>query len=141
MNPNPHTPSQDPLSTTALPQPHIETTTGAAFAFFETGTEGLLWAVQNPSRPGYDGLVLIEPGDIVTIKNAQGEVLFEGTINPDRATGAIPRYEGDQFKQPTALGYWIHWTQQGWTPDAWAELFLCESNTATVIRDLPPKVA
>ena len=114
--------------------PHLKVYEGILFPFFETGTEGLVWALQQDGVCGYEGLVCLGEDDLVTIRSAKGEVLFEGAIKKDYATGAIPRYEGATHTQVTALGYWVHWSQAGFAPDDWAKLFLDESNRATIRR-------
>lgn len=126
---------QDPNSAEFNPNmPHLTVYEGVIFPFFETGTEGLLWALQQNGACGYEGLVCLGEGDLVTIHSPQGELLFEGLIKKDHQTGAIPRYEGDPCSQVTALGYWAHWSQEGWAPDSWAKLFVDECNRGTIRR-------
>ncbi len=100
---------------------------GHLYAHCETGTEGQLWAVQRQPPSGgnpYDDLSLLEAGDHLIIRDAQGAVLFNDRIDPDREAGLTPSPANPAYRQPTALGLWVHWTQRGWTPDAWARLFL-----------------
>lgn len=137
--------SPDPTSSVehTPTMPHLQVFKGAIFAFFETGTEGLLWALQQDGVCGYEGLICLGEGDLVSIHSPEGEILFEGVIKQDYQTGAIPRYEGDPCSQVTALGYWVHWSQEGWAPDSWAKLFVDECNRGTIRRFEPsaPDVA
>ncbi len=96
---------------------------GVLEPYFETGTEGTIWAVQEDGKKGYDGLHILHPLDELTIyKN--NKVIFKGKIFPDYKIGwqKYPLNPGDG--QPCALNHWIHWTQIGWSPDKWASLFL-----------------
>lgn len=97
---------------------------GELFDWFETGLEGAVWALHADGMEGYAGLQVIEAGDHLTILDQKKRVLWKGVIVCDRKTGRIARPFNPDFKQPQALGYWIHWTQKGFEPDNWAGFFI-----------------
>ena len=92
--------------------------------WFETGMEGTAWRIIDDLHEGYDSMHTIEEGDELTICDKAGQVLWNGTIQCDYTTGAIPRATNPEFVQPHALGLWIHWIQKGFQPDRWAEFFV-----------------
>lgn len=106
--------------------PNQETYEGALLGWFETGMEGMRWALQEDGREGYEGLHLIEEGDALTIRDQTGCTLWSGVIWCDHATGRISRPTNPAFMQQAALGCWVHWTQQGFQPDEWAAFFIRE---------------
>jgi hypothetical protein len=101
--------------------------TGVINNFFETGTEGVMWVLETDGLSGYDALEFIKAGDRLKIFAEDGvNIVFEGEIIPDYEIGRHEYPFNPGHGQPSALGYWIHWTQQGWSPDAWAQLFFNE---------------
>ena len=96
---------------------------GKLFGFFETGTEGVHWALQIADQPGYEGLVILKAGDHLKIYSDDGELVFEGQIQPNTIIGSSSR-PNSTVSQPKALGRWIHWTQEGFEPDEWAMFFI-----------------
>lgn len=114
--------------------PQVKVTQGTAIAYFETGTEGLLWMVEPTNCTRIADLHFLQKGDFLRVEDPAGQVLFEGTIDPDYDAGKMPRYAGDKYGQPVARGYWVHWTQKGWTPDDWAMLFIPEKNRAVATK-------
>jgi hypothetical protein len=78
---------------------------GRLKVFAEARAEGLVWAACEDGKRGCEGLNLLRPGDHLTIFGHDGEVLFQGPIDPDR-----------EIKS-----HW--WTQRGWKPEDWVELF------------------
>ena len=100
---------------------------GVLLAYFETGLEGTMWAMQEEGVEGYDGLHFLEPGDQIEIFAPGGKLIFQGSIDPDREAGKRTR-PFTSYEQPSALGLWIHWTQRGWVPDDWATLFCSEEH-------------
>lgn len=107
--------------------------TGRLEIFFETGTEGVVWAFQESGKKDHEGLVFIEQGDTLWIDSdgsqGCGSQVFAGTIDEDHKTGWAEYPKNPGHGQPTACSLWIHWTQRGWRPDDWAQLFL-ESRAA-----------
>ncbi|MCP8900059.1 hypothetical protein [Gilvimarinus xylanilyticus] len=95
---------------------------GLLIEYFETGTEGVVWALQQDGTAGYEGLIILEPGDQVDIFNHNGQKVYGGIIVPDYSIGARQR-PGSTISQPVALGRWAHWIQSGFEPDVWAEYF------------------
>lgn len=110
---------------------------GQAISWFETGMEGVRWAIQLDGVDGYSGLVLLEAGDKLTVTNPNGDILFDGIIDPNCEIGRRPRAPGSSFQQPAALGLWIHWTQEGFSPDSWARLFVRCDNRCRLVRPDP----
>lgn len=96
---------------------------GVLEPFFETGCEGIIWSVVEDGKEGFAGLNIIEEGDRLKIYGENGEVIFDGIIECDRLSGWTEYPLNPGHGQPSALGYWIHWTQRGWRPDDWAKLF------------------
>lgn len=90
----------------------------------ETGTEGVVWVLSEDGKTGYDSMVFPEAGDYLKVFDADGSILFAGVIVPDFEAGKTPLPFNPEYSKPSALGFWIHWTQRGWQPDDWAKLFL-----------------
>jgi hypothetical protein len=92
--------------------------------FFETGTEGVVWAVQEDGDKSYSGLHPIQEGDHLTILADNEEIIWDGVIACDRETGFEKHPNSSKYGQPQALGLWVHWTQKGFHPDDWARFFV-----------------
>ena len=97
---------------------------GTLFAWAESGTEGVFWAIQDDRFPlSYEGLNVIDEGDHLTILNHQQQVLWSGIIEKDISTGTVPRPSNADWNQQVALSWWVHWIQKGFAPDTWADFF------------------
>ncbi|HWD40180.1 MAG TPA: hypothetical protein VG944_15125 [Fimbriimonas sp.] len=105
-------------------QTNDSTFEGILIDWFETGLEGVVWALEEEEIQGYSGLHPIDEGDHLTILDSDGNALWSGTIVKDRKTGLATRPFNPNFKQQVALGHWVHWIQQGFTPDEWASFFI-----------------
>lgn len=95
---------------------------GELYGFYETGTEGVIWTIIQDGVKGYDAIVDLKAGDQFKILDGD-QVLFEGVIDPDHKIGYTEYPRNPGYGQPSALGYWIHWTQAGFQPDDWADFF------------------
>lgn len=69
------------------------------------------------------------------ISSPSGQVLFDDYIVTDTEIGKEQR-PFNQIVQPQAKGLWIHWTQKGFLPDKWAELFISEVNRGLLTKKL-----
>jgi len=107
---------------------------GTLFGWWETGTEGAIWALDEDGKTGYEAMQVIDEGDQLKIYDENGKVLFDGIIEPDKQIGWTEYPLNPGHGQPLALGFWIHWTQKGWQPDDWAALFLREEFGKTPLR-------
>lgn len=106
--------------------------------WIETGTEGAVWTVYEDGATGYEGMIVLHKGDQLTIFDADNTtILFQGIIEPDRKIGYEPYPMNPEFGQPTALGYWIHWTQAGFKPDDWAQLFFRDPPLRAEVTQTP----
>ncbi len=106
---------------------------GNVFGWFETGLEGTVWALLREGTSGYEGLYIIDEGDHVVITSPSGKILFNDFIVKDIETGKSQR-PFSQMVQPQARGLWVHWTQKGFLPDEWADLFISEANHGVLTK-------
>jgi hypothetical protein len=97
---------------------------GVLEGWFETGTEGIVWALCEDGKSGYEAMQIIEKGNHLKVFDDNGKVVFEGEIDPDEKIGWQEYPLNPGHGQPCALGMWVHWTQRGWQPDDWARLFI-----------------
>lgn len=108
---------------------------GVLTGYFETGLEGVMWAMKRDGLEGYGSLVMLEAGDYLEISSKDNEVVFSGVIKPDKTVGRMPYFFSGRT-QPSALGLWIHWTQEGFKPDDWAMYFMSEEYTGVLRREV-----
>lgn len=108
---------------------------GVTHAYFETGTEGVWWALIEENVFGYEDLNVLDDGDHLMIykDGYDSEIIFSGFIKKDKLTGARSRPFNPYFKQQVALGMWVHWIQEGWHPDDWARLFVEKEHRAILL--------
>ena len=102
---------------------HFSLTKGQVDGFFETGTEGVWWTLYEKRPNPYEGLHMLESGDFLTVWDDENHVLFNGFLLRDGIAGWEQYPMNPSAGQPCALGLWVHWTQHGWHPDEWAQLF------------------
>lgn len=98
------------------------TVIGRLEAFFETGTEGVIWSLHDPSLPGYDGLWPLYSGDQLKVLDGDG---WEGTVDLEYARNRQPSPYGGRPGQ-AANGLWVHGFQSSLEPDVWAKMFFDE---------------
>ena len=58
----------------------MTTITGVLDAYFETGTEGVIWSVYEDGKTGYDGLNCLHTGDHLTIYDKKDRNNTYGTV-------------------------------------------------------------
>jgi len=96
--------------------------------YFETGSEGIFWVLDphdnQVGKKNFGLLVFLNIGDHLTVYDEDDSVIFKGKIIPDLTIGWKEYPDNQGHGQPSALGYWIHWTQMDWRPDDWARLFI-----------------
>lgn len=102
--------------------------------FFETGTEGIHWSIQDPGLPGYDGLTVLREGDALRVLDPAGGTLWEGNValewarNRERGAGG--------WEQQAVLGHWVHGLQRGLDPEIWARMFF--DHRRAILRPAKP---
>ncbi len=103
----------------------METITGTLFAYFETGTEGVLWSVQDEHYPqSYQGLNVLKKGDQLKIEDPDGQVVFDGIIDLEYESNLeIHPFSNPAWKQQAISGLWVHGVQRGIVPETWMEWF------------------
>ena len=105
--------------------------------YFETGMEGVYWALNNaPSGfvkyASHDDLFIIEDGDYLEIYDpnalySQREhiVLWAGVIIQDTQSLKVKRPFNPEVEQQNVGGYWVHWLQKGFEDhEHWCRLFV-----------------
>jgi len=97
---------------------------GELIDFFETGTEGVIWMLEDDSRFGRAALEAICEGDHLMILDALGNIVWRGVIRCDKKIGFRPYPMNPEYGQQCALGHWVHWIQEGFEPDEWAKFFI-----------------
>lgn len=82
----------------------MKTYCGVLIDWFETGLEGVVWALKEDGVEGYEGIHVIEAGDELTVFSRGRVVLWQGIIRCDRMIGRIKRPTNPAISQQTALG-------------------------------------
>lgn len=88
---------------------------GQLLFWFETGTEGGIWAFQDEQYGGYDGLRFLEDGDRLKVfdKEHPERIVWEGVVS----LRPYPVFTEEVF------GLWIRDDQEGVEREFWARLF------------------
>lgn len=113
---------------------------GKGHAWFETGTEGVMWSVYENGKQGYDGLNVIKTGDKLTIydKGERGRetVLWEGVVELEfeRRYRSYPMNPANG--QQEVFGMWVHGFEKTLDPEVWAKYFFDEHEMTLVPKGL-----
>lgn len=101
--------------------------TGKLEAFWETGTEGVLWRLNDENKiegakHPTDSLVSIDTGDHLKVISDEDQVVFDSIIVKTTKSNRVgwANYAGSQ---QVAGSHWCHWLQHGTDPDFWAYIF------------------
>lgn len=103
--------------------------------FFEQGMEHVAWTFYEDGQQGYDGLHVIEKGDVLRVFNdaARTELVWQGTIDLEydshKNAGGIQRLAG--------VGT-VHGIQKGVNAEEWGKLF-ADEKPAVLIPKRPDK--
>ena len=115
--------------------------------FFETGSEGVYWAIQKAAigfqqGSSYDALFYLEEGDYLEVYDinelyvhGKHKVIWSGVIKKDLKSHMSTRPTNPEIKQQNILGYWVHWLQQDFeNHEQWCWLFVLDY-PAKLVRD------
>jgi hypothetical protein len=96
---------------------------GRLEAFFETGTEGVVWSLHNPILPGYYGLVPLNDGDHLSVFDDSGNVIWQGVIKLEYERNYQQYPLNPSHGQQSIFGCWVHGFQSDVDPETWAAWF------------------
>ena len=98
---------------------------GKLEAFFETGTEGVIWSVCEDEKEGYDSLHCLKNGDNLTIFHPEnpGIVICTGEIDLEYERNYRPYPMNPQYGQQAVHGMWVHGFQRDVVPEDWGTWF------------------
>ncbi len=86
-------------------------------AFFETGTEGIIWSIFTEDQ-GYDGLFGLKDGDELTVYSSDKKIIiWKGIIQLEYERLYEPYPANPQYGQQLIFNRWVHGFQVGLEPD------------------------
>ena len=106
----------------------MEPILGTLYAFFETGTEGIIWSVTNNDLEGWaklnclvngDHLIIFDPVDRTT-------VVWEGVIQYEYERNLTPSPFNPNYKKQAIMNSWVNGIQNNVEPETWMNWFLKE---------------
>ena len=95
---------------------------GTLDAFWETGTEGIIWSFNDNNETGWAALNILVDGDYIFVEDGNGNIEWEGVVSLDYDLRKRARMSG-AFQQEVC-DYWVHGLQRGVDPETWAGWFL-----------------
>lgn len=103
--------------------------------FSEQGSEGAHWSFYEDGKTGYDGLHVLEKGDVLRVFNdaARRELLWQGTVDFDHDSEKQPRPLIGEVQWLDKVGT-VHGLQKGIDKNDWADMFLAEKPAVLVPR-------
>jgi hypothetical protein len=112
---------------------------GVLFAYWETGTEGVFWAVlgDEPVPASRENLHILTDGDELTVFDEDGSVLWRGVIHLEYESNWIeyPGHPGAGWGQQAVSGYWVHGVQRGVPPETWGDWYWGHEMADPAVRD------
>lgn len=96
---------------------------GVLEPFWETGSEGVHWSVEEDGKLGYASLHGLRDGDWLRVFSAEGGVLFDGEVHLECKRNLRPLPGNPQYSQQEVNGYWVHGLQIDVAPETWAAWF------------------
>ena len=110
---------------------------GRLESYWETGTEGVRWALEEDGKPGYDGLHALRDGDRLTVyaDDEGNTVLWEGVVELEYKRLWRPYPMNPESGQQAIFGHWVHGFQAGLEPDVWARWFFEHRRAALVKKE------
>jgi len=111
---------------------------GVLEAFFETGTEGIVWSVVKGGDFKYENLFTLENGDLLTVFNdaSKKDVLWQGEVKLEYENKKRPHPLNPEYKKQEVFGRWVNGLQENADPEKWAQMFLDEK-PAKLIKNNP----
>lgn len=101
----------------------METFKGKLVAFWETGTDGVIWCMQEDNKGGYDGLKVLNLGDYVTIFNAsRTDTVWQGYISLEYDSN-ICANDTLRGRCQVVNGWTVNGIQEGVSPNDWLYWF------------------
>jgi hypothetical protein len=95
---------------------------GIPSAFWETGTEGVYWSIQEPDK-SYDGLHILKNGDWLMIVDPDGNTVWGGLVSIDPTVRSYGHY-------------WVHGMPDNFDKDTWYKIFVEEKHTGILIKQV-----
>jgi len=108
---------------------------GMLDAFFETGTEGVLWAILDNDLTGYDALNILKDGDYLFVEDGLSQIEWEGTVKLDWKINWREFPQNPGHGQQEVYGYWVHGIQEGLDPALWAKWFFEGRRAVAIIKE------
>jgi hypothetical protein len=99
------------------------TINGCLDAFFETGTEGVIWSICDDTKSGYESLVMINEGDYIKVYTPEGAIYWEGLVVYDTWSNWRNYPLNSSSGQQTSCGMWVHWLQINTNSEDWGNMF------------------
>ena len=98
---------------------------GRGEAYWETGTEGVLWAVVVDEKPGYDGLYILKDGDRLTVfdRDNQAKVLWSGVVDLEYESNKQHATYNPNYVAQAVFNHWVHGLQRDLDAETWAQYF------------------
>lgn len=107
-------------------------------AYFETGTEGIIWSVQIDSL-GRDGLYLLKNGDeLIVYTKDRRAIVWKGIVQLEYKRLYRPYPNNPQYGQQIINGRWVHGFQDSLQPHVWAKWFFDKLPAALLKNDSKP---